>query len=519
MEERCRVGLFGRYLNAIERAGNRLPHPIFLFVILSALIVAVSAVCAAFGVSATGQLIADGELKTTTITAVSLLNREGFSYIFSSAVENFITYAPLGMVLVAMLGVGTAEESGMIDALLKQVIRAAHPRILTLVVVFLGVMSNLASDAGYVILIPLGAMMFRAAGRHPIAGLAAAFAGVSGGFSANLLIGTLDPMLAGISQTAVSIIDSNYEVAVLGNYWFMAASTILITFLGTSLTENFVEPRLGVYEGTGVEEDHRLMVVNDREKEGLKRAGIAALVYCVLVVACCIPRNSFFRAADGTLLGHQGSPFIDGLMVLIALLFYIPGVVYGVTVGTYKNDKDVAAAMGRAMSGMGPFLALAFASAQCVNYFAYTKLGTILALSGASFLKEIHIGLIPLLLLFIPFSAFVNLFMGSASAKWTILAPVFVPMFMLLGYSPELCQLAYRIGDSSTNLITPLMTYYAVILTFAQRYDKKAGVGTLIATMLPYSMCFLLFWTIMLVAWISVGLPIGISTGLFYPAL
>ena len=519
MEERRRVGLFERYLNAIERAGNRLPHPIFLFVILSAVIVAVSAVCAAFGVSATGELIADGELKVTTITAVSLLNREGFAYIFSSAVENFVTYAPLGMVLVAMLGVGVAEESGMIDALLKQFIRITPAKLLTPVIVFLGVMSNIASDAGYVILIPLGAMVFRACGRHPIAGLAAAFAGVSGGFSANLLIGTLDPMLAGISQTAVSIIDPNYEVAVLGNYWFLAASTFLITLLGTTLTDNFVEPRLGAYDGTALEEDHHLTVVHEKEREGLKRAGIAALLYIVLLVACCIPRNSFFRSVDGTLFGHNASPFIDGLMVLVALLFFIPGVVYGLHVGTFRNDKDVANAMSKAMSGMGSFLALAFVSAQCVNYFGYTKLGSILALSGASFLKEIHIGLIPLLLLFIPFSAFVNLFMGSASAKWTILAPVFVPMFMLLGYSPELCQLAYRIGDSATNLITPLMTYYAVIITFAQRYDKKSGVGTLIATMLPYSMCFLLFWTIMLVVWISIGLPIGIQTGLFYPAV
>ena len=523
MEERpagSRGGLFDRYLNGIERVGNRLPHPIFLFVIISLVIVLVSAVCAALGVSATGEVISGGELKETTITAVSLLTRDGLAYMFSNAVNNFVTYAPLGMVLVAMLGVGVAEQSGMIDALLKQVIKVTPARLMTPMIVFLGVMSNIASDSGYVILIPLGAMMFRACGRHPIAGLAAAFAGVSGGFSANLLIGTLDPMLAGISQTAVSIIDPTYEVAVLGNYWFLAASTVLITFLGSSLTDNFVEPRLGKFGGElQGEEDGCLTVITDREREGLKLAAAAAAIYCVVVAACCVPANSFFRNENGALLGHPASPLLDGLMVLISLLFFIPGVVYGVHVGTFRNDKDVAGAMGKAMSGMGPFLALAFVSAQCVNYFSYTNLATIVAVSGASFLKSIHIGLTPLLLLFIPFAAFVNLFMGSASAKWNILAPVFVPMFMLLGYSPELCQLAYRIGDSATNLITPLMTYYAVIITYAQKYDKKAGVGTLAATMLPYSMCFLLFWTIMLVVWLSIGLPIGIGAGLYYPAV
>jgi len=234
-------------------------------------------------------------------------------------------------------------------------------------------------------------------------------------------------------------------------------------------------------------------------------------------VAACIPADSFFRNAEGELLGK--TPLIDSIVVLIALLFFVPGVAYGLTVGTFKNNKDVANAMSKAMSSMGAFLALAFVSAQFINYFGYTKLGTIIALAGASFLESINIGLIPLMIIFVLFSAFMNLFMGSASAKWNILAPVFVPMFMLLGYSPELCQLAYRIGDSCTNIITPMMTYYAVIIMFAQRYDKKAGIGTITATMLPYSVCFLIFWTILLVIWLTVGLPIGIETSLFYPAV
>ncbi len=513
-----KISLYNRCLNGIERVGNGLPHPVILFAIFALAIVVISAVCAALGVSATGSLVSGGELKETTVTAVSLLTKEGLAYMFTSAVNNFTTYAPLGMVLVAMLGVGVAEQSGMINSLLKNVVRVTPRMLLTPMIVFLGVMSNVASDAGYVILIPLGAMVFRACGRHPIAGLAAAFAGVSGGFSANLVVGTLDPLLAGISQTAVSIIDPSYQVQVMGNYFFMCASTVLITILGTIITDKVVEPRLGTYSGElEGEEDESLTTVTDKEKKGLRNAGIAALLFVAVIVAACIPADSFFRNAEGELLGK--TPLIDSIVVLIALLFFVPGVTYGLTVGTFQDNKDVANSMSKAMSSMGAFLALAFVSAQFINYFGYTKLGTIIALAGASFLESINIGLIPLMVIFVIFSAFMNLFMGSASAKWNILSPVFVPMFMILGYSPELCQLAYRIGDSCTNIITPMMTYYAVIIMFAQRYDKKAGIGTITATMLPYSVAFLVFWTILLVIWLTAGLPIGIETSLFYPAV
>jgi len=514
-----KVSLYNRCLNGIERVGNGLPHPVILFAMFALAVVVISAVCAALGVSATGELISGGELKETTVTAVSLLTKDGLAYMFTSAVNNFTTYAPLGMVLVAMLGVGVAEQSGMINSLLKQAVKVTPAKLLTPMMVFLGVMSNVASDSGYVILIPLGAMVFRACGRHPIAGLAAAFAGVSGGFSANLVVGTLDPLLAGITQTAVSIIDPNYEVQVMGNFYFMFASTFLITILGTIITDKFVEPRLEAFGGELLaEEDDSLTTVTEQEKKGLKAAGIAALIFVASIVACCIPADSFFRNADGQLLGK--TPLVDSIVVLIALLFFIPGVAYGLKTGVYKNDKDVANAMSNAMAGMGSFLALAFVSAQFIKYFEYTKLGTIIALAGASFLDAIDIGLIPLMVIFVLFSAFMNLFMGSASAKWNILAPVFVPMFMILGYSPELCQLAYRVGDSCTNIITPMMTYYAVIIMFAQRYDKKAGIGTITATMLPYSVAFLVCWTIFMIIWLTAGLPIGIATSLTYiPAI
>ena len=434
---------------------------------------------------------------------------------FTHAVSNFTTYAPLGMVLVAMLGVGVAEQSGLIDALLKSAVRVTPAKLITPMVVFLGVMSNIASDAGYVILIPLGAMIFRAYNRHPMAGLAAAFAGVSGGFSANLLIGTLDPLLAGISQSAAEIFDPNYKVAVMGNFFFMFVSTFLITALGTFVTDKIVEPRLGKYDSSLAEdEDSSLLNLGDKEKKGLRVAGIVALVYVALIVVACIPKDSFFKNEAGQIIGN--TPFVDSIVVLIALLFLIPGLAYGKTVGTFDKKGSACDAMSKSMGTMGSFLALAFVSAQFINYFSYTKLGTIIALSGASFFEKINIGLIPLMIIFVLFSAFMNLFMGSASAKWSILAPVFIPMFMKLGYSPELCQLAYRIGDSSTNIITPLMTYFAVIITFAQRYDKKASIGTITATMIPYSVMFLIGWTLLLVVWLLIGLPIGPGIGIEY---
>ena len=512
-----KVSLYNRWLNGIEAIGNKLPHPVALFAILAGAIVVISAICALLGVSATGELVVDGKLQETTVHAVSLLTKDGLTYMFTNAVNNFTSYAPLGMVLVAMLGVGVAEQSGLINSLLKSAVKVTPAKLITPMVVFLGVMSNIASDAGYVILIPLGAMIFKAYGRHPMAGLAASFAGVSGGFSANLLIGTLDPMLAGISQSAAEIFDPNYKVAVMGNFFFLFVSTFLITILGTFITDKVVEPRLGNYDAslTG-EEDDSLLTVSEKERKGLLWAGITALVYVAIIVIACIPKDSFFKNEAGQIIGN--TPFVNSIVVLIALLFFLPAVVYGKIVGTFEKKGSACDAMSKSMSTMGSFLALAFVSAQFINYFSYTKLGTIIALSGASFFEKINIGLIPLMLIFVLFSAFMNLFMGSASAKWSIFAPVFVPMFMKLGYTPELCQLAYRIGDSSTNIITPLMTYFAVIIVFAQRYDKKASIGTITATMIPYSVAFLIGWSLMLVVWLLLGLPIGPGIGINYIA-
>jgi len=501
--------LFFRFLNAVEAVGNRLPHPITLFFIFCVAIVIISAVCESLGVSATGELVnsATGMLEPTTVNAVSLANADGAVYMLTKAVDNFTGFAPLGVVLVAMLGVGTAEGSGYVSALLKRTVEITPRGIITPVVIFLGVMSNVASDAGYVVLVPIGALMFAAYGRHPLAGLAAAFSGVSGGFSANLIIGTLDPMLAGISTEAVQIIDPEYTVEPTANWFFMIVSTFLITILGTLITDFIVEPRLGKYEGAASNE-FASRELTSKERKAIKAANLTLLALIAGIVALLIPKNSFLRnPVTGDLIA--GAPFMQGIIAIIALVFFIPAVVYGFVSGEFKGEKDVCRAMGKAMSSMGSFIALAFVSAQFINYFSYTKLGTIIAINGANLLKNAGIGGIPLMLAFILFSALINLLMGSASAKWTILAPVFIPMFMLLGFSPELTQVAFRIGDSCTNVITPLMSHFAMILTFVKRYDENSGIGTLISTMLPYSIIFLIGWAILLMVWMLLGLPLG----------
>ena len=513
--------LFNRFLNVVEKTGNKLPQPITLFALLALGIVIISALLAAAGVSATGELIdkATGELAPTTVTVISLLSRDGIVYMLESAVTNFTSFAPLGTVLVAMLGVGIAEDSGYITAILKGVVGVTPRQLITPVVVLLGVMSNIASDVGYVILIPIAAMMFQAYGKHPLAGLAAAFAGVSGGFSANLIIGTTDPLLTGITNESIKLVDPSYHMNPTGNMFFLQVSTLLITIIGTLVTEKIVIPRLETESANRLKahdasENEYAKPLTAPEKKALRTANISVLVYIALIVIACIPQNSLMRNAEtGSLIAK--SPFMNGIILLLAILFFIPGVVYGFVSGEYKGEKDIAKALGKSMSSMGSYMALCFVAAQFIAYFNHTQIGKVIALSGASFLKNAGVGAIPLMILFIIFSAFINLFMGSASAKWTMLAPVFIPMFMLLGISPELTQVAYRIGDSSTNIITPLMTYFAMITVFANKYDEEAGIGSLISMMLPYSICFLIGWSALLVLWMFIGLPLGPGAPLY----
>lgn len=503
-------------LDRVEKIGNALPHPATIFLILSVAIIILSAVFSATGLSVTYEGInrANGNaVEEMTVTVQSLLSKEGVQYLFKSAVTNFTGFAPLGTVLVALLGVGLAEGTGLISALLKKLVMSTPKRLITVVVVLAGVLSSIASDAGYVVLIPLGAIIFLSIGRHPLAGLAAAFAGVSGGFSANLMVGPTDSLLGGLTTEGAKLVDPNYVVGIQANWWFLIASTVLITIIGTIVTEKIVEPRLGQYKGDAKVEDDA-MTVSKEEQRGLRFAGITTLLLIAGLAALIVPQNGFLRGAKGEILS---SPFMDSMVVIIALVFAIAGIAYGIGAKVVKNDKDVMNLMGKSMASMGGYIVLVFFAAQFVAYFNYSNLGTVIAVKGSDMLTALGFTGIPLIILFVIVVAFINIFMGSASAKWAILAPVFVPMLMKVGFTPEFTQMAYRIGDSTTNLISPLMSYFALIVTFAHKYDKESGIGTLISTMVPYSIFLLIGWTVLLIVWFVFNLPLGPGIGIFLP--
>jgi aminobenzoyl-glutamate transport protein len=501
----------GRSLTFIERVGNALPHPGTLFALMALLVILVSAITAQFDVVVTHP--GTGE----EIRPVNLLTIPGLHRILTQMVPNFTGFAPLGTVLVAMLGIGIAEGSGLIAAALRLLVMSAPRRLLTFVLVFAGVMSNTASEIGYVLLVPLAASIFLAAGRHPLVGLAAAFAGVSGGYSANLLLGTVDPLLAGLSEEAARIVTPDYVVNPAANYYFMAASTFFIAGVGTWVTERIVAPRFGEY--TGDEKPEELRDLTREESRGL-RAALAVLVTIVLLLVWATLPAAGPVAGAGWLRDPETgnllrSPFMSGIVALIFIIGAASGIAYGVAAGTYRSDAQVMKGMGRAMETLGLYLVLVFFAAQFVAYFNWTNLGLIVAVNGAELLRASGMGPVPLIIMFVLVSAFINLFMGSASAKWAIMAPVFVPMFMLLGYSPELTQTAYRIGDSTTNIVSPMMTYFALIVAFVARYEPKAGIGTVIATMLPYTVAFMIVWTVLLIVWILAGIPVGPGAPLF----
>ncbi len=497
--------LFRRSLDSVEAIGNALPHPATIFALLAVVVVIVS------GITATMDLSAIHPGTKELITVRSLLSAEGIRWMFESVEENFVAFPPLGLVLVAMIGIGVAEGSGLITVVIRALVLKAPPRLITMAVVAAGVLSHLASEAGYVVLIPLGAVMFYALGRHPIAGLAAAFAGVSGGFGANFLIGSVDPVLAGLTQSAAQIIDPTVMISPATNIYFMFVSAIMIVVVGSLVTEKIVEPRLGRYEGT--EKPIEMERLTQIERRGIFWSGISVAVVLGLFALAVIPENGLLRIPGETVL-H--SAFFNGMITAIMIFFLIPGVVYGLVTGSIRSDKDGVRQMISSMSHMATYIVLVFFAAQFVFYFNYSRLGLILAIEGADLLSHIGFTGIPLMIAFILVSAFINMFMGSASAKWAIMAPVFVPMFMLIGYHPSLTQMVFRVGDSLTNVITPMMSYFALIVAFAEKYDEDYGIGTIISTMLPYSIVFGIVWTLLLVAWMLTGLPVGPDGPLHY---
>lgn len=505
-----------KVLEFIEVVGNKLPHPAILFVIMSAIVIVLSHIFSLMGTTVTYYGIDTATLQVVEITvdALSLLSPEGIRHIFTSAVANFTSFAPLGVVVVAMIGVGVAEGSGLISALIRKLILATPKKALTFSIVFIGILSSIATDAGYLVLIPMAAAIFHSSGRHPIAGLAAAFASVAGGFGASILITPIDAILTGLTNEAVSLLDASYQIDVTANFYFAFVSTFIVAIVVTLVTEKIVEPHLGKYTGdapVGKSESITL-----EESRGLKFAFIGFILTIAFLLVLSLPSNAVLRNPDtGTLVTN--SAFMDGLIFIIMLLFLVPGIAYGYGAKTIKNTKDIVAHVTNAMTSLSAFFVLAFVIGQFISYFNFSGLGTILAVNGANFLDSIGLTGLGLILAFIVFAAILNLFMGSASAKWAIMAPIFVPMLMQIGISPAMTQAAYRVGDSSTTIITPLMSYFALIVVFAEKYDKKIGIGTLISTMVPYSIFIAISWTALLIVWYFVGLPLGPDAYILMP--
>jgi len=497
--------LFG-FLGFIERVGNALPHPALLFVLLTGGVLIGSAILSAIGLSATHPIT--GKL----MNSVNLLSVRGLHFVLTDMVKNFTGFAPLGTVLVAILGFSLAEKSGLLTALLRSIVLKAPRPLIIPAVLLAGVLSHTAGDIGYVLLIPLSALIVSQVGIHPLAGLAASFAGVSGGFAANFLLSTADPMLSGISQEAARIIDSTYLVSPVSNWYFMAGSSILIVGLGTLITNKIVIPFLGPYKGGQVLE--KVERLSSKDRQGLVGAGLVLMAIIAIILWGAIPTDGFLRDPKSGDLLH--SPLLKGVVPIIFLIGALTGLVFGFITKRFKNQNDVVNAMQEVMATMAPYLVLVFFASQFISLFNFSNVGLIFAVHGSEFLRETGIPPIPLILLFILLTCLLDLVIGSASAKWALMAPIFVPMFMLVGFAPELTQAAYRIADSVVNIISPLMSYFPLILAFAIKYDAKAKVGTVIALMLPYSLSFLLFWSALLFFWISFEIPLGPGSNLWF---
>ncbi|MDR4517574.1 MAG: AbgT family transporter [Nitrosomonas sp.] len=499
-----------RVLESVERIGNKLPDPAVLFIVLLFMVWIVSWVLSYVPFHVVDPRTGEQLLVNNLLTGASMTE------FMSVMVTNFAHFHPVGVVLVAMLGIGVAEHTGFINSALRAILNKTPQLLLTPVVILAGIASHSAADAGYVLVIPLGGVIFYAAGRHPLAGIAAAFAGVSGGFSASFLPSSLDPMLQGLSQAGARILDPAIVLNPLNNYFFTMASSFLIIGLGWYVTEKIVEPRLKNTELDGSLEDLPTMQpLAPNERRGLQAAGIVFLLGVFILIATAWPSGSPWRDATGELTSGT-APLMRSIVSLIFMMFIVPGAVYGIVAGTITSSRDLIAGMTKAMHQMAYYLVIMFFIAQFVYAFGQSNLGVLLALQGAAWLKALAMPSYLTIVGVVLITAFINLFVGSASAKWGLLATVFVPMLMQLGISPDLTQAAYRVGDSSTNIITPLMPYFPLVVVYCQRYVKNAGIGTVTAMMLPYSVTFLVTWTAFLLLYTLSGLPLGIQSSYTY---
>lgn len=494
-------------LSMIERVGNKLPHPFILFIILSGLIIVVSALLATAGITAVNP-------KTGAEVAVrSLVSAQGLEFMLTSVVSNFVNFPPLGLILVVMFGIGLADRMGLLSTLMQVSVAKAPPALLTFCVFMAGICGSIASDANYLILIPLAAMIYHSVGRHPLAGAAAAYAAAGAGFDASLFITVGDALFSGISTEAARLVDPNAYVSPIDNYYFVACSVFVLALVGTLVVDKFVEPRLQRHlplTDSPIEMPAPHSLSAD-EKRGLKRVGLVTLLYIGLVFLAVLPEASPLRNADGGLIP---SPFLKSLVPLMFIYFVLIGITYGVTLGKIKSSQDIPHKMSEAARDLAPTLVLFFAIAQFIAYFKWSELGQFIAIEGSNILQSTGFTGLPLVVAFIILTAIMNVFMTSGSAQWALMAPVFVPMLMMVGFEPAFVQAMFRIGDSSTNIISPMSPYFSVALVYMQRYQPNLGLGSLMATMLPLSVAFLVAWTAFLMIWLMLGLDIGPGIGM-----
>ncbi|EGJ45877.2 aminobenzoyl-glutamate transporter [Ruminococcaceae bacterium D16] len=493
----------GGILGTIERVGNALPHPFILFLYLVVALIVLSTILAAVGVSAVNPTTGE------EVAVQSLLTRDGMVWILGSLVSNFSGFAALGIVLVMQMAIGVTESSGLLTTAIRRAVLGVPTWALTATVLFIGINGSIASEASIIFIPPLAAAAFYAAGKHPLAGLIAGYAATNAGFTANLMITATDALLYGVTQEAAQMIDPSYTTTPANNWYFMIASCFVLTIVGTFVNDRIIEPRLGKFTGSEVDEARD---ATDLEKKGLRNAGIFSLIFIAIILIGLIPSNGILRGDDGSIIN---GPFVTGLVPFLLAYFVLVGVVYGFTVGTFKKLEDIPCVMAESLTSLTGYIVLVFVIAQFIAIFNYTNLAMVIAVNAASFLDNIGLTGVPLILAILLVTTFVNFFMTSGTAKWYIFAPIFVPMFMMLGYSPEFAQVVYRIADSCTNPITPIYPYLPMVIGMAAKYDKKFGMGNVISMMIPYSFGFLIIWTIFVIAWMFLGLPLGPGASVF----
>lgn len=497
-----------RVLDAVERVGNKVPHPVIIFVALIALIAVLSHIFYLMGISVTFDAInpETHAVEASTVAIQSLLTAAGVRFMFEGVVANLMAFNAVGVIIVAMIGVGVADASGLVGALIHKLVLVAPQKAITYILVFVGILSSVAADAGYLVLIPLAAAAFMRLGRHPLAGLAASFAAVAAVFSVNVLIKPLDGILTGITNDAIQLMSPGMTIDLTANFWFSVASVVVLTVVVSLITEKIVEPRLGKYTGEAQVETKSAM--SPEESRGLRFSLFGLLGTLAILLLLSLPAGAPLRNPEtGALIGD--SPLMNGLIVAITLLFLVAGAAYGIGAGTMKKSTDVIAAMEKAISGLGGLIFLLFVIAQFIAFFTYTNMATVAAVTVGDALEDAGLGALPLLIGFAVVVAILDLIMTGAIPKWAIFAPVFVPLLMRLDVPPEAVLAAYRVGDGPFNAISPLNAYFALIVTFAAKYQKDAGVGTVVALMLPYVGIVMGLWLLLLGAWQVLGLPWG----------